>query len=189
MGPQGPQGPTGPQGPQGAQGVAGPAGPTGPQGNPGPIGPQGLPGSTGAVGPTGPTGPTGPAGPAGPGSDLLVFSNVGDAAINNGASNYLGRCKNTGSNREAIVMLRSGAVTSLFASSYSQTISSTLGNPPPPVAYNLEKNGSIIAGATNNYQTGLNIPFVFGDFFSVNVVNNMSVPLNTTSFYVGIQYS
>jgi hypothetical protein len=70
----------------------------------------------GGTGPTDPTGPTGPTGPAGHGSDLLIFSNVGDAAIQSNATNFLGRCKNTGSVGEAITMLRSGYVNSIFAS-------------------------------------------------------------------------
>jgi hypothetical protein len=98
---------------------------------------------------------------------------------------------------EAIVMMRSGALKSLFASSYSQNISAPpFGNPPPPgVTVNIIKNGAIITqlpipnGATNASQTGLNFPFVFGDWFTVNVRNDMAVALQNISVYLGIEYS
>jgi hypothetical protein len=94
-------------------------------------------------------------------------------------------------------MMRSGAVRALFASSYSQTISPPpFGNPPPPgVTINIVKNGGIVTqlpipnGATNGSQTGLNIPFVFGDWFAVNVRNDMAEALQTVSVYRGVEYS
>jgi hypothetical protein len=84
----------------------------------------------------GPQEPTGPTGPAGPGSYELVFSNVGDSYIGAVEVSYLGRCKNTGSIGEAIVMLRPEIVTSIFASSYSQSPASGQNR-----VYNLFKNG------------------------------------------------
>jgi hypothetical protein len=184
-------GSTGPQGPTGPTGPTGPAGPTGPTGPTGPMGPQGATGSTG------PPGPTGPTGPAGTGSDVFVFSNVGDTTIAGGTNSYIGRCKTLGSQIEAFVAMRSGAIRSLFASSYSQTITPpTFGNPPPPgVIINIVKNGAIITqlpipnGATNGSQTGLNFPFVFGDWFAVNVRNDMSVALQNVSVYIDVEYS
>jgi hypothetical protein len=159
-----------------SSGVTGPTGPTGPQA------PQGPPG---------PTGPTGSTGPAGHSYDVIVFSNIGDTMIIANTSNYIGRCKNTGATRgEVIVMMRSRRVLSIFASCYNQT-PDTLEN----ITYYLYKNNVQVAsvvinrGETNAFQTGLNIPFLFGDFFTAKLVNNMIVNLFDASFYVGIEYS
>jgi hypothetical protein len=188
----GPTGPTGPTGPQGLQGPMGPQGPQSSTGPQGPQGPQGIPGPTGPTGPTGSVGPTGPTGPASPGSDLLVFSNVGDSPITINATNFLGRCKNTGSNAEAIVMLKSGNVRSIIASSYSQVVG---GVGTESITYRLFRNGTQVASVTitqgnsNASQTGLSILFLFGDYFTANVTNNLGVDLLRTSFYVGLDYS
>jgi hypothetical protein len=173
MGPQGPQGPTGSQGPQGAEGIPGPFGPTEP------------------TGPTGPVGPTGPTGPASSGPDLIVFSNIGDTQIPANTANFIGRCKNTGATRgEAIVMMRSGRIVSIFGSCYNQTPDTG-----ENITYILYKNNVQVAsvvinrGETNAFQTGLNIPFNFGDFLTAKVANNMNFNLFGASFYVGIEYS
>jgi hypothetical protein len=87
-------------------------------------------------------------------------------------------------------MLKQGIVTTLFASSYS-----TSPGPGLSIVYSLFKNGSLAAsititpGNTNASQTGLNIPFNFGDWFTARVTNNMNIPLPATSFYVGVEYS
>jgi hypothetical protein len=184
-GPQGPPGPTGPTGPQGPQGAQCPMGPPGPQGDTGPQGPSGQQGIPG------PQGPPGPTGPAGPGSDLIIFSNVGDSSILPLTTTFIGRCRITDTPPEAIVMLKQGIITSVFASSYSTSPGAGLS-----IVYDLFKNGSsivatltIIQGNTNAYLSGLNIPFVFGDYFTLRVSNNMNIPLPATSFYVGIEYS
>jgi hypothetical protein len=188
QGPPGPTGPTGPAGPQGPQGQPGPQGPTGPTGPAGAQGPQGQPGPQG---PTGPTGPQGPTGPSGPGTDLLIFSNVGDAPIPASTTNYLGRCKNTGLTGEAVVMLRPGFVTDIYVSSYSQA--------PPnntnTIVFYFAKNGSpptyptiITQGNTNAHQV-VNIPFVFGDWFVAGVSNNLTTNLINASLYARVQYT
>jgi hypothetical protein len=145
------------------------------------------------MGPTGPTGPAGPTGPTGPGADLLVYSNVADAGIPVNATNFLGRCKNTGDVGEEIVMLRQGRVVSIYATSYTQQPDANQN-----FVYSLLLNNTIVAtltiGPGNSVasQTGLNIPFNFGDRFTVNVRNsstNQSGPiLATTSFFVGVEY-
>jgi hypothetical protein len=160
----------------------------------GPIGPRGFDGQTGPVGPTGPTGPQGPPGPTGPpgpGSDMIVFSNIGDSQIPANTAHFIGRCKNTGATRgEAIIILRTGRIVSVFGSCYNQT-PDTLEN----ITFILYKNHVQVAtavinrGETNAYQTGLNIPLNFGDFLTAKVANNMNVNLFDASFYVGIEYS
>jgi hypothetical protein len=91
------------------------------------------------------------------------------------------------------MMLRSGYVNSIFAYSYSQSPSS----PDENIIYNLFKNDSMtpVASLTitdsnvSAFQTGLNIPFNFGDYFTVSVKNGMSMSLTATSFYISIQYT
>jgi hypothetical protein len=122
---------------------------------------------------------------------MIVFSNIGDSQIPAHTAHFIGRCKNTGATRgEAIVMLRSGRIVSVFGSCYNQT-PDTLEN----ITFYLYKNHVQVAtavinrGETNAYQTGLNIPFNFGDFLTAKVANNMYVNLFDASFYVGIEYS
>jgi hypothetical protein len=78
-----------------------------------------------------------PAGTTGPGADLLVYSNIRDAAINSGSTNFLGICKNTRDASERIVMLRQGTDVSIYALLYAQ--------PSGNVVYELLLNNASVA--------------------------------------------
>jgi hypothetical protein len=88
-------------------------------------------------------------------------------------------------------MLRPGHIETLAASSYNQVSN---GSGEPGIIITLEKNNAILFqfpinnGTTSNLLTGLNLPFNVGEWFAVNVRNNMTTDLTRVSFYIGIVY-